>query len=66
MGTVTELLKSKMFVSVDILRIFVSGLLIIGYIGLFGIKSFCRYFEEGVTITKYEIEPDEIPSPGKF
>ena len=48
------------------LRIFVSGLLIIGFIGLFGLNSLDKFFEDGVTITKYEVVPEEISSPGKF
>ena len=48
------------------LRIFVSLLLFIGFIGLFGLKSFLRFFEDGVTITKYEFVPEKISSPGKL
>ena len=43
-----------------------SGLLIIGFIGLFGLNSLGRFLEDGVTITKYEVVPEEISSPGKF
>ena len=55
-----------MFLSRNNLRIFVSGLLIICFIGLFGLKSFGRFFEDGVTISKYELVPGKISSPGKF
>ena len=55
-----------MFASKNMLRIFVSGVLIIGFIGLFGLKSFNRFFEDGVTISKHEVVPKEISSPGKF
>ena len=55
-----------MFASINILRFFVSGLLIIGFIGLFGLKSLGKFFEDGVTITKYEVVPEEISSPSKF
>ena len=54
-----------MFISTNVLRIFVSGLLVIGYFGLFGFKSFNRFLEDGVTITKYEIVPEKVISPGK-
>ena len=54
-----------MFISTNVLRIFVSGLLVIGYLGLFGFKSFNRFLEEGVTITKYEFIPEKVVSPGK-
>ena len=43
-----------------------SGLLIIGFIGLFGLDSLGKFFEDGVTITKYEVVPEEISSPSKF
>ena len=43
-----------------------SGLLIIGFIGLFGLKSLGKFFEDCVTITKYEVVPEEISSPSKF
>ena len=54
-----------MFISTNVLRIFVSGLLVIGYFGLFGFKSFNRFLEDGVTITKYEFVPEKVFSPGK-
>ena len=55
-----------MFAPMIFLRIFVSLLLIIALIGLFGLKSFYRLFEDGVTITKFEFVPEKIPSPGKL
>ena len=51
--------------SINILRTFVSGLLVIGFLGLFGLTSLKRFFGDGVTITKYEIVPEKISSPGK-
>ena len=51
--------------SKNILRIFVSGLLVIGFFGLFGFKSFSRLFEDGVTITKTKFVSEKISSPGK-
>ena len=49
-----------------LLRIFVSLLLIIGFVGLFGLKSFSRFLEDGVTISKFEFVPEKISSPGKW
>ena len=35
-----------------------------GFLVLFGFKSLLRFFEDGVTITKYEFVPEKITSPG--